>query len=594
MTSKYKLPNLKIVSSAAVVIILGAVGARLLLPSHAAQLPGDANSDGVVNVSDLAILAAHYGVSSGATWAMGDFNGDGAVNIKDLSILAAHWGDTAANPPAVPSGLSGTASSGTAVNLSWTADSSSGGTVTYLIYRGGTEITTTTSTSYADSGLAAGDTYSYTIAASNASGTSAQSGAVDVTTPGGGSGAAAFPSVLHTSAGHLLDANNHVMPRMKGFDIQAGRNLSQATYNVIKAEGNCTSANPCFQRMVTFWADYQSSNCSAMTGSTSSLDNSIAYAANADIYTEIMLYYSGSAGSSNGTPSCASNGSSESTRYQNGGQYITQYLANRYGNPTSPEYTKAVVGFGINEPDPPDGTNSATVATALETMQKTMIGWFRDSGSQGAGAPNWIGFVNYVYAQSSPLMTGGDTSGSCGNCANANPNAFSSVGGNVVLEVHDYFFDCTSGSNASTCDGRQWNGNGYDGQTWGTGNGGPGIGPDDSSNPAYPSSGVTRAQAQQEQANFMHPYAVFAGYNGSSGWPLMVGEWGWAPSTTSGGVNTTGGTNYVDDLTAAWNNAGAAIELQWDYDDGACGGDQWCAEPGSTWQPVTNEFFADQ
>jgi hypothetical protein len=306
-----------------------------------------------------------------------------------------------------------------------------------------------------------------------------------------------------------------------------------------------------------------------------------------------MLYYSGSAGSSNGTPSCASSGSSQSTRYQNYGQYITQYFANRYGNPSSPEYTKAVVGFGLNEPDPPDGTNSATVNTALETMQSTMIGWFRNSSSQGTGASNWIGFVNYVYAQSSPLMTSGDTSGSCGSCANANPNAFNSVGGNVVLEVHDYFFDCASGSNASTCDGRQWNGNGFNGQTWTTGNGGPEVGPGDPSNPAYPSSGVTRAQAQQEQANFMHPYALFAGYNGSSGWPLMVGEWGWAPSTTSGGANTTGGTNYIDDMTAAWNNAGAAIELQWDYDNGACGGDQWCADPGGTWQTVTNEFFAD-
>jgi hypothetical protein len=70
-------------------------------------------------------------------------------------------------------------------------------------------------------------------------------------------------------------------------------------------------------------------------------------------------------------------------------------------------------------------------------------------------------------------------------------------------------------------------------------------------------------------------------------------RYSWAPSTTSGGENTTGGTNYIDDLTAAWNNAGAAIELQWDYDNGACGGDEWCAEPGGTWQTVTDEFFAD-
>jgi len=589
--NKQKLPSIKNLGIVAGVIILTVIGARLFFASHASQLPGDANSDGVVNISDLAILAAHYGLTGGATWAEGDFNGDGNVNVADLSILASHWGETLSDLPAVPSNLSATATSSSTVNLTWTADSSSGGTVTYYIYRGGTEITTTTATSYGDSGLTGGDSYNYTIAANNSYGTSDQSATVGVTTP---TGAVSFPSVLHTSAGHLVDANGHVLPRMKGFDIQADRNLSQANYDTIKTEGSCTSSNPCFQRMVTFWADYQGSNCSAMTGSMSSLDNSIAYAANDDIYTEIMLYYSGAANSSNGTPSCASTGGSQSTRYQNGGQYITQYLANRYGNPSSPEYTKSVVGFGINEPDAPDGTNSATVNTALETMQSTMIGWFRDSSGQGTGAPDWIGFVNYVYAQSSPLMTSGDTSGSCSSCANANPNAFSSVGGNVILEVHEYFTDCASGSNASTCDGRQWFGNGYDGQMYSSSNGGPALGPDDPSNPAYPTSGVTRAQAQQEQLNFIHPYGLFAGYNGSSGWPLMVGEWGWAPSTTSGGVNTTGGTNYIDDMTAAWNNAGAAIELQWDYDNGACGGDPWCAAPGGTWQTVTNEFFTDQ
>jgi hypothetical protein len=56
------------------------------------QLSGDANDDGVVDVGDLGILAANYGMSSGATWDMGDFNGDGAVDVGDLGILAANYG----------------------------------------------------------------------------------------------------------------------------------------------------------------------------------------------------------------------------------------------------------------------------------------------------------------------------------------------------------------------------------------------------------------------------------------------------------------------------------------------------------------------
>jgi hypothetical protein len=69
--------------------------------------------------------------------------------------------------------------------LSWTADSSSGGTITYLIYRNGTKINTTTTTSYSDSGLTAGDTYSYSIAASDAYGISNQSSQVGVTLSSG-------------------------------------------------------------------------------------------------------------------------------------------------------------------------------------------------------------------------------------------------------------------------------------------------------------------------------------------------------------------------------------------------------------------------
>jgi len=57
--------------------------------------PGDANFDNAVDVSDLGILAANYGKTSGATWDLGDFNGDGAVDVSDLGILAANYGRNA-------------------------------------------------------------------------------------------------------------------------------------------------------------------------------------------------------------------------------------------------------------------------------------------------------------------------------------------------------------------------------------------------------------------------------------------------------------------------------------------------------------------
>ena len=58
-------------------------------------IPGDANYDGMVNGSDVTILAANWQLGVGgttqATWEQGDFNGDGRVDGSDVTILAANW-----------------------------------------------------------------------------------------------------------------------------------------------------------------------------------------------------------------------------------------------------------------------------------------------------------------------------------------------------------------------------------------------------------------------------------------------------------------------------------------------------------------------
>ena len=55
-------------------------------------LPGDADGDGNVGFADFTIVARHYGLTSGATWAVGDFNNDGSVGFDDLVILARNYG----------------------------------------------------------------------------------------------------------------------------------------------------------------------------------------------------------------------------------------------------------------------------------------------------------------------------------------------------------------------------------------------------------------------------------------------------------------------------------------------------------------------
>ena len=53
--------------------------------------PGDANMDGRVDVSDLAILAANYRKHVTGGWTQADFNGDGVVDVQDLAVLAANY-----------------------------------------------------------------------------------------------------------------------------------------------------------------------------------------------------------------------------------------------------------------------------------------------------------------------------------------------------------------------------------------------------------------------------------------------------------------------------------------------------------------------
>ncbi len=70
----------------------------------ATVLPGDANGDGKVDINDLTIVLAHYGMSG--VWSGGDFNGDGKVDINDLTIVLAHYnqslGSSAGVMAAVP------------------------------------------------------------------------------------------------------------------------------------------------------------------------------------------------------------------------------------------------------------------------------------------------------------------------------------------------------------------------------------------------------------------------------------------------------------------------------------------------------------
>ena len=105
---------------------------------------------------------------------------DGAGNRVTVTTA------TDTTPPSVPTGLSASASTSTLVNLSWTASTDTGGSglAGYKIFRGGTQVGSSTTTSYADSTVVGSTLYSYTVLAyDNANNSSAQSSAATVTTP---------------------------------------------------------------------------------------------------------------------------------------------------------------------------------------------------------------------------------------------------------------------------------------------------------------------------------------------------------------------------------------------------------------------------
>jgi chitodextrinase len=109
--------------------------------------------------------------------------------INSVGMSAASTASNSVTPidtqaPTVPMGLSLTNISGSRINLTWTPSTDNVGVTQYKVYRGGSLVTTLGAlTSYSDTGLAAGTTYSYTVLACDAAGNcSAQSAAATATT----------------------------------------------------------------------------------------------------------------------------------------------------------------------------------------------------------------------------------------------------------------------------------------------------------------------------------------------------------------------------------------------------------------------------
>ncbi|MBI3804674.1 MAG: fibronectin type III domain-containing protein [Nitrospirae bacterium] len=123
------------------------------------------------------------GLQAGTAYHYRVLSRDAAGNLA-VSADNAFTTSSEAVSPSVPASLTATAVSPSQINLSWNAPADAGGIQSYSIYRGGSLIGTSSVPRYADTGLSANTTYSYTVAAIDGAGNlSAQSAPSSATTP---------------------------------------------------------------------------------------------------------------------------------------------------------------------------------------------------------------------------------------------------------------------------------------------------------------------------------------------------------------------------------------------------------------------------
>ena len=117
----------------------------------------------------------------------GPYNATASQNgnawVMHMAAFKADPGTPDTTPPSKPTGLTATPTSTSQINLNWNASTDEVGVTGYKVFRNGTQITTTTSTSYNDTGLTASTAYTYEVSAADAAGNnSPKSDVVSATT----------------------------------------------------------------------------------------------------------------------------------------------------------------------------------------------------------------------------------------------------------------------------------------------------------------------------------------------------------------------------------------------------------------------------
>ena len=163
---------------------------------------------------------------------------DNAGNVSALSntVSATTTAPSCTSYPAMPAGLQVTSVSSSTANLLWSAVTPpSGCTVTYTVYRDGTEIVSgLTTATYNAGGLLPSTTYQFAVSSTDAFGSSGLSVLVGATTTAGGGTSGGFPAHLFAPYTDMLE---YPTPSLSGIATATGQKYFSMAF--IVAGGGC-------------------------------------------------------------------------------------------------------------------------------------------------------------------------------------------------------------------------------------------------------------------------------------------------------------------------------------------------------------------
>ena len=117
------------------------------------------------------------------SFAVAAFDAAGNVSIQSAAVTATTQAAADTTAPSAPTGLAASVVSSTQINISWNASTDNVAVTGYKVFRNGTEVGTTTTTSYQNTGLTGSTAYTFAVRAFDAAGNnSSQSNTITATT----------------------------------------------------------------------------------------------------------------------------------------------------------------------------------------------------------------------------------------------------------------------------------------------------------------------------------------------------------------------------------------------------------------------------